>query len=234
MSKTSTAVRASAASSIVRSDRIALIASEGAHKTIVKVLGREELSFNKFHDVEALFERLPKLRPSIIVLWVADTVSELPGCIEPLVRRFLQTPVVVICPSIERWEVRAALAAGAVGMVLSDNLDSALGPCLRAVQTGQICVPREHWRQIEPSALSSREKQILELVVMGYMNSQIAEQLFLAESTVKSHLSSAFGKLGVRSRNEAVNLILDPKRGSGMGILALGGEPVEPTPTVAR
>ncbi len=95
-------------------------------------------------------------------------------------------------------------------------------------------MPREHWRQIEPPALSTREKQILGLVVMGYMNSQIAEQLFLAESTVKSHLSSAFGKLGVRSRNEAVNLILDPERGLGMGILALGGEPLEPTPAAAR
>jgi hypothetical protein len=37
------------------------------------------------------------------------------------------------------------------------------------------------------------------------------------------------GKLGVRSRNEAVSLILDPERGLGMGILGLGGEPVEPT-----
>jgi DNA-binding CsgD family transcriptional regulator len=72
--------------------------------------------------------------------------------------------------------------------------------------------------------LSGREKQILGLVVMGYMNSQIAEQLFLAESTIKSHLSSAFTKLGVRSRNEAVELILNSERGLGMGILALGGE----------
>ncbi len=95
------------------------------------------------------------------------------------------------------------------------------------MRVGQICVPRQHWRQIAPPALSTREKQILGLVVMGYMNSQIAEQLFLAESTVKSHLSSAFGKLGVRSRNEAVNLILDSERGLGMGILALGGEPLE-------
>ncbi len=66
---------------------------------------------------------------------------------------------------------------------------------------------------------------------MGYMNGQIAEQLFLAESTVKSHLSSAFGKLGVRSRNEAVDLILDAERGLGMGILGLGGDPVEAVPT---
>jgi DNA-binding NarL/FixJ family response regulator len=88
-------------------------------------------------------------------------------------------------------------------------------------------VPRRHAPQVEPATLSAREKQILGLVVMGYMNSEIAEQLFVAESTVKSHLSSAFSKLGVRSRNEAVDLIVDPERGLGMGILALGGEPIE-------
>ena len=189
---------------------------------------RDELGFDTFDEVEALLER-PEHGPSLIVLWVEDTVSGLLGRIEPLTQRFEQAPIVVVCTDIERWEMRAALAAGAAGVVLHDDLDSALGPCLQAVQAGQICVPREHWRQIEPPALSTREKQILGLVVMGYMNSQIAEQLFLAESTVKSHLSSAFGKLGVRSRNEAVNLILDPERGLGMGILALGGEPLETT-----
>ena len=72
--------------------------------------------------------------------------------------------------------------------------------------------------------LSAREKQILGLVVMGLMNSEIAARLFLAESTVKSHLSSAFRKLGVRSRTEASELILDPERGLGTGILAISEE----------
>jgi len=119
-------------------------------------------------------------------------------------------------------------------VVLEAELACALGPCVQAVLAGQTCVPRQNWQQIDPPALSSREKQILGLVVMGYMNGQIAEQLFLAESTVKSHLSSAFGKLGVRSRHEAVDLILDSERGLGMGILALGGEPVEQVPTAAQ
>jgi DNA-binding NarL/FixJ family response regulator len=120
-----------------------------------------------------------------------------------------------------------ALSSGVCGVVLEGELATALGPALRAARAGQVCVPQQHAEQIEPASLTPREKQILGLVVMGYMNSQIAEQLFVAESTVKSHLSSAFNKLGVRSRTEAAELIMDSERGLGMGIIALGGEPLE-------
>jgi DNA-binding NarL/FixJ family response regulator len=211
---------------------IALIADEDAREEIAEIAERERLRLNTFIDLDALLSS--ESEPALVLVWVKDTSSSAPlaGFIEPLAQRFAQAPIVLACAEIERWEVRAALVAGAAGIVLHEDLESALAPCLGAVLAGQTCVPREHWRQIEPPALSAREKQILGLVVMGYMNGQIAEQLFLAESTVKSHLSSAFGKLGVRSRNEAVNLILDPERGLGMGILALGGEPLEAT-TVA-
>jgi DNA-binding NarL/FixJ family response regulator len=118
------------------------------------------------------------------------------------------------------------LEAGASGVVLADELDAALGPCVEAALAGQVCLPRDHAPQVEPPALSAREKQVLGLVVMGHTNGEIASRLFLAESTVKSHLSSAFGKLGVRSRNEAVELILDSERGPGLGILGLSVEQV--------
>ncbi len=136
--------------------------------------------------------------------------------------------VLLICPRLRPGELRTALASGFAGVVLADELEAALLPSLAAVAAGQVCVPRSQARQVDAAALSAREKQILGLVVMGYMNGEIATQLFVAESTVKSHLSSAFSKLGVRSRNEAVELILDPDRGLGMGILGLGGEPIEP------
>jgi DNA-binding NarL/FixJ family response regulator len=51
------------------------------------------------------------------------------------------------------------------------------------------------------------------LLVAGLTNRQIGSRLFLAESTVKTHLASAFGKLGVRSRKDAVALLLDPAEG---------------------
>lgn len=213
---------------------IALIAAPGPSKPIVEALAGEALDFARFDGPEELLARASEYSPSVLLIWIEDTAWRRLACIEPLTRSCDQAPAIVICSSLDRWRVRAALAAGAAGVVLWDDLDTTLQPCLQAVRAGQICVPRKHWRQIDPPALSTREKQILGLVVMGYSNGQIAHQLFLAESTVKSHLSSAFGKLGVRSRNEAVSLIVDPERGLGMGILALGGEPLDSAPVPAQ
>ena len=62
---------------------------------------------------------------------------------------------------------------------------------------------------------------MLALVVRGLGNRQIALRLFLSESTVKSHLASAFQKLGVRSRKEAAAVLLDPDEGLGTTILSV-------------
>lgn len=214
----------------------ALIATGKAGDAIAKLLGAHGLEARAFEHLEETTSIDEHDAPLVVVLWTQDRSSALGRQVSSLVQRFEQAPVIVVCESIERWAIRSALAAGAAGVVLHDELDLAFGPCLQAVLARQTCVPQAHRRQIEPPALSTREKQILGLVVMGYMNSQIAERLYLAESTVKSHLSSAFGKLGVRSRNEAVKLIVDPDGGLGLGILGLVGEtePAASTPVGAR
>jgi DNA-binding NarL/FixJ family response regulator len=206
---------------------VALIAEEGPRERIGAVLEEQGWELTAFQDVEDLIEHGDECDSRLVAVWVDDASANAARQVEQVQRGLEHALVVLICPEIQRWEVRAVLAVGAAGVVLEREMAGTLGPCLHAVRVGQICVPRQQWRQIAPPALSAREKQILGLVVMGYMNSQIAERLFLAESTIKSHLSSAFGKLGVRSRNEAVNLILDSERGFGMGILALGGQPLE-------
>jgi DNA-binding NarL/FixJ family response regulator len=205
---------------------LALIAAAGgARDRVAAVLEEQGLEFRRVDRAGELAGIAP---PPPVVLCVEGPLSgAIARDLEPLLAVNARIPAVIVCEAVRPGELRLALAAGACGVVLEDQVASALAPCLGAVRVGQVCVPRQHARQVEPAALSSREKQILGLVVMGYMNGQIAEKLFLAESTVKSHLSSAFGKLGVRSRNEAVDLILDPERGLGMGILALGGEPIE-------
>lgn len=202
-----------------------IVAPEQRGARIAELLEGDDVDVAIVASVEGLDET--GLRPTVVLVWVEGFGSSIAGSLQPIARRLEGVPLIAVCEGVDRWGVRAALSAGASGLVTLDDLDTVLLPCVLAVEAGQACVPQAHGRQIEPPALSAREKQILSLVVMGYMNGQIAEQLFLAESTVKSHLSSAFGKLGVRSRNEAVHLILDPDRGLGMGILGLGGEPIE-------
>lgn len=210
--------------------RLALIAGSAEPAARIAELLREHgFEVSAEDGLPALAEQTPIERsPALVALCTLETGVKLGKSVEPLRKRFPQTPIVLLCPTIRRWELSAALAGGVVGVVLFEEIDRALPACVNAVLAEQVCVPRRHAGQIEPPALSTREKQILGLVVMGYMNSQIAEQLFLAESTVKSHLSSAFGKLGVRSRNEAVHLILNPDGGLGLGILGLGAERLGP------
>ncbi|HEY2202673.1 MAG TPA: helix-turn-helix transcriptional regulator, partial [Solirubrobacteraceae bacterium] len=69
-----------------------------------------------------------------------------------------------------------------------------------------------------------RERQVLAMVVLDFSNAEIAEKLVVTESNVKSHLTSAFSKLGVSSRNAAAELILDHESGLGPGILRISPE----------
>jgi DNA-binding NarL/FixJ family response regulator len=148
------------------------------------------------------------------------------------VRRFVAdgVPTVLVCGELSESDARRAMRWGASGLVLDKDLETSLVPAVAAVAADQICVPRGRASVLAAPVLTTREREILSLVVMGLPNAEIARRLFLAESTVKSHLSSAFAKLGVSSRNEAVNVILDPERGKGMGILTI---PAERIPSAA-
>lgn len=123
------------------------------------------------------------------------------------------TPVVVVSPGASAVAARRAINAGASGMVDADALESALAPTVHAVHAGQVCAPRDGRRAVAKPSFSPRERQVIALVTTGATNSQIAAQLYLSESTVKSHLASLFNKLGVRSRNDMVAIVLDPEEG---------------------
>ena len=96
--------------------------------------------------------------------------------------------------------MRRALDAGADAIVFEPELESTLAVTVSAVGSGQSVVPRKMRASVERPAFSHRERQVLAFVSQGLTNAQIADELFLSESTIKSHLSSAFAKFGVRSR----------------------------------
>jgi DNA-binding NarL/FixJ family response regulator len=138
-------------------------------------------------------------------------------------RAFPDAILITVAPAGDRKRLRAALAEGADGIVTSEGLEQSLAVTISAAHAGQVTVPSELRASIVRPSLSAREKQVLALVVMGFTNGEIAHKLVLAESTIKSHLSSAFSKLGVRSRSEAAALILDTGSGLGTGILSISG-----------
>jgi DNA-binding NarL/FixJ family response regulator len=125
------------------------------------------------------------------------------------IRRELRLAIVVVSPPATATGVRRALDAGADAIVFEPMIESTLAVTVSAVGSGQAVVPRELRASVQRPTLSHRERQVLTYVCDGLTNSQIAEQLFLSESTVKSHLSSAFAKFGVRSRREAAALFLE-------------------------
>jgi DNA-binding NarL/FixJ family response regulator len=156
--------------------------------------------------------------PACVVI-AADRPNRPAVEIVRLVRSRLEyLPAVLVCRRAVVAEVRRAVELGVDGVVLEDGIGEALGAVVEAVCAGQVSAPSGHRRALRARALTTREKQVLMLVAAGRTNSQIAAELFLAESTVKSHLSSAFGKLGVSSRSEAAAVIIDPERRRELGI----------------
>jgi DNA-binding NarL/FixJ family response regulator len=130
-----------------------------------------------------------------------------------------------------------ALKAGAGGFLLKDAPADQLLAGIRVVAAGEaLLAPAVTRRLIEEFArrpspppegprelaeLTPREREILVLIARGLSNAEIAAELVLAESTIKSHVGSVFMKLGLRDRVQAVVLAYET------GLVRPGGPPTE-------
>lgn len=127
--------------------------------------------------------------------------------------------IVFVCATARPGDARRAIAQGVDGIVLSEDVEETIAAAVADVCTGQLSIPRGLRSHVDPrGALTAREREILRLVVAGLTNAEIARRMYLAESTIKSHLTSAFAKLGVSSRHEATSVLLDPEAGRGLGV----------------
>jgi DNA-binding NarL/FixJ family response regulator len=161
---------------------------------------------------------------SAIVAFVCnvDSASEM-ASLRRLRRELRKIAIVVISSPATGTGVRRALDAGADAVVFEPDIAMTLAITVLAVASGQSAVPRKLRASVERPAFSHRERQVLALVSKGLTNSEIAERMLLAQSTVKSHLSSAFAKLGIRSRKEVVTLLHDPEQAQSVGLASLNG-----------
>lgn len=127
--------------------------------------------------------------------------------------------IVMLSASADLDAIRRAIAAGARGYVLKSGSDETLRHALSLVLAGEVYVPPVVLAEMDrprggselPAdsplrTLTERQRDTLELLVLGLSNKEIARQLGLLESTVKAHLKVILKKLGAANRTQAALL----------------------------
>jgi DNA-binding NarL/FixJ family response regulator len=122
------------------------------------------------------------------------------------------TRVVLFTSFSDREQILQALDAGAIGYLLKDAEPEAIHEALRAASRGEAPLAPKAAAALlasrsERSAggveLTARERDVLELVIAGDANKQIARKLGISEKTVKGHLTNLFQRIGVQDRTQA-------------------------------
>ena len=158
-----------------------------------------------------------RFQPNLVVLDLRtpDPPGPAATC-ATLKERSRHSRIVILTAFAEMDLIRQCLAAGADGVLLKDAEPDDLITRLRHVAGGtRVIDPRVAQTlaldmvstlrgETDQVVLSPRERQVLELLAEGCSNRQIAERLYLAETTVKGHVAALLAKLGVDSRLQAV------------------------------
>ena len=153
-----------------------------------------------------------KLRPSLLVIGLRTPPGEPDGI--SLVGTALavheQLKVIVASSTPAPADVDAAFAAGACAFVVRSAQPEDLAAAIRVAFSGTVFISTTgvvgvaHVRGPEPlGRLTSREREILQLVSEGHTNAELAHMLWVTEQTVKFHLSNIYRKLDVSNRTEA-------------------------------
>jgi DNA-binding NarL/FixJ family response regulator len=157
--------------------------------------------------------------PSCVVLCADGTEG---GLVDDMgrVRGFYpDVPLLVFGPRLDLVLAEAALKNGADGFVHAAMDREQVVKAVEVVQKGELAAPRQLLRYLlsqdktpDAVALSTRQREVLELVVEGLSNAEIAGRLYLSESTIKQHLRTAYKVLGVRNRTEAARAMKSQAR----------------------
>ncbi|WP_300680358.1 response regulator transcription factor [Nocardioides sp.] len=163
--------------------------------------------------------QIPELRPDVVLL-----DNRLPDGSGIDVCRDIrsadpQIGVLILTSHDDDDALFSAIMAGASGYVLKQVRSVDLVDSVRQVATGRSLLDPTVTAQVleriraaspKPSAiaqLTSKEREVLDLIGQGFSNRQIAAELSLAEKTVKNYVSSVLSKLGVESRTQAALLL---------------------------
>jgi len=166
-------------------------------------------------------ERARELRPDVVLMDIRMPVLDGVAATAAIRRASAEPPHIIVLTTIRHDRaVVDALRAGASGFLLKDARPEFLVQSIRAVVDGQqVIAPAETFDLLRAFApvrpapdtsvlepLTDRERELFALAARGLSNADIAQQLWVAETTVKTHMRAILAKLGVASRVQLIAL----------------------------
>jgi NarL family two-component system response regulator LiaR len=156
-----------------------------------------------------------RLEPDVVLMDLLMPVMDGIEATREIRKEMPDTEVVALTSVLEDASVTGAIRAGAIGYLLKTTDADELREAIRAAAAGQVRLAPEAAARLmrevrspeSPDALreplTERETEVLKLIARGKANKQIARELFVAISTIKTHVNNLYRKLGVSSRTQA-------------------------------
>jgi two-component system, NarL family, response regulator LiaR len=159
----------------------------------------------------AAVECVAELAPDVVLMDLIMPGMDGVQATEIICQRYPETEVIALTSVLEDSAVVSAIRAGAIGYLLKDTESEELIKAIRAASQGQVQLSPEAAERLmreirSPESrekLTRRETEVLRRIAEGKSNKEIAHDLVVSETTVKSHVSSILMKLGVPSRTQA-------------------------------
>jgi NarL family two-component system response regulator LiaR len=165
-------------------------------------------------------ELCDQLAPDVILMDLMMPEVDGVTAIQSIMKSHPEMRILALTSFVENEMLQAALEAGAVGYLLKNISATELVEAIQAAYIGKSTLAPEATQVLVRAAtappsfghdLTPREFDVLNHMVKGLTNAEIAQLLGIKPSTVKNHISNILSKLGAASRTEAVSLALKHK-----------------------
>jgi DNA-binding NarL/FixJ family response regulator len=175
------------------------------------------------HNGKAALEQVAALQPDVVLMDLKMPVMDGREATRLICQSFPNTSVLVLTTFDDDGYIVDAMRAGAKGYLLKDMPSEELAQAIRLVQSGYtqlapglmdklmtgfsaapatIAPTNQPLKQAELAQLTPREREVLRLIATGLTNRDIAQQLFISEGTVKTHVTHLLNRLNLRNRSQ--------------------------------
>jgi two-component system response regulator NreC len=176
-------------------------------------------------DGRAAVAAARELKPDIILMDIAMPLLNGLEATAQIVQNMPEAKVIILSMYDYESYIRQALAAGASGFILKDAAAKELIDAIFAVNRGEAVLSPAitrlviedylRWGEIRPvetsNGLTTREREVLQLIAEGYTNKEIAEILTIANKTVQAHRANLMEKLDLHSKGELIKYAIRKK-----------------------